>query len=406
MTKSHMRIIIWTLPVFSFLLLSPPLHAQQFSVHDLGLLGGPSAGAFSVSANRLVVGYSALANADFHGFLWDGALHDLLPLAGDTQSHAFSINGSGQVVGVSYVMGGLVQHAILWEGNSMVGLGDFTPQGITEGGTIAGCTSMAINGKGWVDRACVYSHGALVTLATLGGSFSYAHDANETDQVVGMSYTSGENARRACLWQNGQVIDLGTLGGNNSQAYAINDMQHVVGVSDTGAGKMHAFRYTLSGGAVAGRTDLGELAGGYSYAYDINNHGEVVGTSDSRAVYWSGGAPVDLNRRIPQMSAWTLSSARQISAEGLVVGTGYLLGIPHAFVLEPAAPDYDLDLDVDQEDFAHFQRCYTGTDVPQDDPACWNALLDGDSDVDRDDFLVFQACRSGPGLPATDDCWR
>jgi len=71
----------------------------------------------------------------------------------------------------------------------------------------------------------------------------------------------------------------------------------------------------------------------------------------------------------------------------------------------PYAPvDNDRDGDVDQSDFGWFQGCYTGPGIPQNNPACEKARLDGDSDVDLDDFALFQQCVSGPNQPASPDC--
>jgi hypothetical protein len=66
----------------------------------------------------------------------------------------------------------------------------------------------------------------------------------------------------------------------------------------------------------------------------------------------------------------------------------------------------DSDGDVDQQDFAWFQRCYT-TDLPGDlfDPALCGCMdWDGDQDVDADDLAVFHKCASGPGVPADPAC--
>jgi len=72
--------------------------------------------------------------------------------------------------------------------------------------------------------------------------------------------------------------------------------------------------------------------------------------------------------------------------------------------IAPRIPDFDEDGDVDQEDFGYFQSCLTGSAVPQTDPACSKALLDGDEDVDHNDFAIFEACFSGPGIPYHPDC--
>jgi len=69
--------------------------------------------------------------------------------------------------------------------------------------------------------------------------------------------------------------------------------------------------------------------------------------------------------------------------------------------------DADADGDVDQKDFAAFQRCITGvgpTNVPAE-CRCFNhhTGLD-DPDIDLDDFEAFKACASGAGVPADPGC--
>jgi len=58
-------------------------------------------------------------------------------------------------------------------------------------------------------------------------------------------------------------------------------------------------------------------------------------------------------------------------------------------------PDFNFDGRVDAADFTHFQACATRAEVPQPAPACTDADLDGDEDVDVDDFALFQRCYSG-----------
>lgn len=66
--------------------------------------------------------------------------------------------------------------------------------------------------------------------------------------------------------------------------------------------------------------------------------------------------------------------------------------------------DFDGDLDVDQEDFAHLQLCLAGSTVPQSDPACDDANLNGDPFVDAADADLFEACFSGPGVTPPINC--
>jgi hypothetical protein len=65
--------------------------------------------------------------------------------------------------------------------------------------------------------------------------------------------------------------------------------------------------------------------------------------------------------------------------------------------------DINGDDDVDLEDFAHFQICYThpGGGIT---PGCENANLDGRSGIDQSDFLLFQPCLSGTGILANPAC--
>ncbi|MHC4800029.1 MAG: COG1470 family protein, partial [Planctomycetota bacterium] len=68
--------------------------------------------------------------------------------------------------------------------------------------------------------------------------------------------------------------------------------------------------------------------------------------------------------------------------------------------------DADGDGDVDQNDFAQFQRCYTGlggglANNPNYDCACVD--WDNDLDVDDNDFSEFQKCASGPNIPVAGD---
>lgn len=56
--------------------------------------------------------------------------------------------------------------------------------------------------------------------------------------------------------------------------------------------------------------------------------------------------------------------------------------------------DFDGDGDVDQDDFGHFQSCYSGSGVPFAS-GCQSSNLDNDEDVDTDDFTAFHACMNG-----------
>lgn len=70
----------------------------------------------------------------------------------------------------------------------------------------------------------------------------------------------------------------------------------------------------------------------------------------------------------------------------------------------PVRVDFDRDGDVDQDDFAFLQLCFSGDGNPQTDPACADARLDGDEDVDGVDLDLFTRCFSGANIPADPAC--
>jgi len=62
------------------------------------------------------------------------------------------------------------------------------------------------------------------------------------------------------------------------------------------------------------------------------------------------------------------------------------------------AGDFDLDGDVDQQDFGHFQACLSGPGTPYA-AGCADADWDGDGNVDTDDLSVFLNCMGSANQP-------
>ena len=148
----------------------------------------------------------------------------------------------------------------------------------------------------------------ITDLGTLGGSTSEARAINDSGQIVGYSYITGDSAYHVFLYSRGHMLDLGTLGGSDSFAYGINNSGQIVGHSTyTGNSAYHAFLY--SGGSML---DLGTLGGFYSAADGINNRGQIVGSANItgnsayHAFLYSGGHMLDLGTpgRFLQRSLW------------------------------------------------------------------------------------------------------
>jgi len=77
-------------------------------------------------------------------------------------------------------------------------------------------------------------------------------------------------------------------------------------------------------------------------------------------------------------------------------------GIPD--VCEFIYGDFDLDGDVDLEDFGRFQICLSDSGTPPTNATCTAADLDFDNDVDSEDLHTFQGCMTGPHIPADINC--
>jgi probable HAF family extracellular repeat protein len=264
---------------------------------------------------------------------------------GNSESSAFGINASGQVVGEWTAPG--PPRAFLYSGGKMTDLG-------TLGGLTA--SAAAINDAGQIvgtsappsspALAFLFSGGKMTSLGALGVPqyssssgipISGATAINASGQVVGSSSTQ-QGGPHAFLYSGGKMTDLGTLGGY-SYATGINASGQVVGLSDLPGGRIHAF---LSDGKKM--TDLGTLPGQYfSTANGINDAGQVVGSSSGlgpgfhdHAVLFVNGKVTDLNSLIAADSHWILESATAINNSGQIVGNGTAPdGERHAFLLTP-----------------------------------------------------------------------
>jgi|GEM_PF-1261583 len=227
---------------------------KKSGMRDIGSLGGVACEAMAINNMSQIVGQSQLpvtlmpspnANGpddlDYltpHAFLWqNGQMTDLGALGTvANNSYPVGINDLGQVAGYSsnpvypptFVQSFLSVNRTL----SDVGtLGGFTTATALNGtGQVVGWSYVAANNVSTY-HPFLYN-GTITDLGTLGGDdFANPKDINLTGLVVGFSSVPGSNGYHAALWQGGEIIDLGTLGGNFSGANAVNTLGWIAGGS-------------------------------------------------------------------------------------------------------------------------------------------------------------------------------
>lgn len=357
--------------------------AQSYTVTNLGALDAESA-AFALSAAGDASGFRSNADHQFRAALWSaGATMLIEPLPGDAHSVATAIIGPDTAAGSSYSLGDISAHGFLRSGGVTSDLGDFVPRAMSASGLMVGAVS-ALEGAQLVRRPALRNGGATVVLPALSGHGGQALDVNASGWIVGESINAQRQVR-AALWRNGGISDLGTLGGPRSWAHAINDNGLVVGASETAAADIHAAMFTLgANGQVLSRTDLGTLADRDSRAFDVNTRAQIVGVSNARAVMWRAGEIIALDERIPPNGRWRLEVARALNDTGEIVGFGYELGTPSAFLLTPCAGDANIDFLINFADLNELLAAFNTVVAPGS-----GADFTNDGSVDFDDLNLI-----------------
>lgn len=340
-------------------------HGEPGHIVNLGTLGGSMSHAFSINSSGQIAGNSLLSD-DFttrayrySGTPGSGTMVALGTLGG-THSIGSAINSSGQVAGQSDTATNAAVHAFRYTGTPgvdgvMQDLGTLAevafPFGsshafaINDSGQVAG---MSVGPTGTL-HAFRYTgtpgiDGVMEDLGTLGGTFSQGYAINASGQVTGFSGTSGNAATHAFLYTSapggGIMTDLGTLGGSGSGGHAVNAAGHIAGNSTLAGDEIaHAFLYAGTPGSGGAMMDLGTLGGSYSTAWGINSFDQVVGESyttgdAARLAFLYTGTPgfdgvmINLNAWLDatnpiEGAKWSLSEATGITDAGLITGNGY-----------------------------------------------------------------------------------
>lgn len=291
--------------------------AADWSLVDLGTLGGRNAYAAAVSPGGRVAGCSETAEGEIHAFVWHGGEMTDLGRGTNTpgNSCALAVNDGGLVAGRAST-----GELVLWRGGVAMPLGFRGDVGGMNGsGLVVGARV-----EGGSTRAFAWRDGVATDLG--GAGSSEAHAVNERGQVVGMA--NG----RAFLYEDGAMRSLGTLGGNHSVARGINSGGDVVGQAANEFGQPTPFIHRGAMQALPGPS--------YSSALGISASGRVIGSGEGVYGYVIIGGSVSLLGELPAVVArgWRKLEPRAINDRGWIVGTAESAeGDLRAFLLMPAS---------------------------------------------------------------------
>ncbi len=338
----------------------------QYTVQDLGTLGGSFSVANGLANSGWVLGHSAVpGDTAVHAFLWrNGLTTDLGTLGGPDSLALYRPNENGVAgggsetttpdpLGENWCVVDNVCLPFLWRNGTMIPLptlggNNGFAQGVNDQVEVVGTAENAIveptcAGTGQVlqYKPVIWKKGKVHELPTFAGDpTGGAHAINDRGQAVGNSGPCNA-ASHALLWEKGVVIDLGNLGGTmENVAFDINNQGRVVGLSDlSGDTVFHAFLWGQ--GAM---TDLGTLPGDVlSAANSINQKDQVVGWSvdaygNERPFFWQNGVMKDLNTLTDPNSPLYLIEAHSINDRGQIVGYALVkaTGELHAFLATPS----------------------------------------------------------------------
>jgi probable HAF family extracellular repeat protein len=283
----------------------------DWTVVDLGALGGANSYASALSDSGFVAGCAETADGAIHAFLYQaGSMRDLGAGCG------LAVDNNGAVAGRDG-SGGLV----VWASGGVTSLGiRGNVGGMNDSGVVVGARA-----TGTSTRAFIYRDGVVADLGEPTVR-SEANAINARGEIV------GSMDGHAFLYRDGAMRDLGTLGGNNSVARGINTRGEVVGQASNQFGQPTPFVYSGAMQPLAGP--------GYSSAIAINTSGQVIASGEGVHGYLVEGGIATRLADIPSVAARGLRNLEPtaINERGWIAGTAEnAQGELRAFLLMPGA---------------------------------------------------------------------
>ena len=360
----------WTSSRLAVESLEPRVLLSNYTIEDLGTLGGNNSQVNAINAKGQVVGSAQLANGTSHAVLWDpGKAGKDLGTLGGSNSTALAINVLGEIVGAADTTTELNHPFDLPSGGSMTDLTNAPPQntlatlltarGVSDTGVIIGQGSFnAIDLFFTAPYAFDPASGTILSLddtfdaigeaTAVGGTRAVANLVNGSisQAVVEDINTPNSSVNLPAIANQAQSVAIGISAPNGSGT------QFATGFAIDTSGGVHAVLWTIPTNAQSATVaDLGHVSGAAAQgpsgreARAANTLGDIVGDDVV------GGKPVAfvkdhagtiklLSSLLPSGSGVTLEHATGINDSGQISATGIKGGNEHAFRLTPvpAAP--------------------------------------------------------------------
>ena len=342
----------------------PSVHAQtkkiSYAITELPpWVSSNRSSANSINELGQVVGSAFTDASTYHACIWERVggqwtIRDLGVPVNCPTSKANSINAFGEVSGLGFGTG--FMKGFVHVENGLIELeGDEYPittvaSDINYDGDVCGYTKQEdpLGQAGVWERTGALTW-AFTDLGVLTNCYqSQALDLNDSQQIVGKSWTGEGGITQACLWERNMEGQWGIeypAGELRSEAHCINNVGQIVGTRYI---DQTTINYACLWQRIDGQwtaIDLHANAPGLSEstAYEINNKGQVVGyailegaTNTGVGFLYENGVMRNLNDFLPAGSGWSyLNNATGINEQGQIVGFGYnVAGIQHAFLMD------------------------------------------------------------------------
>jgi probable HAF family extracellular repeat protein len=331
--------------ILAVLTFSIQAQALQYSLVNLGTLGGSLSDPRKLNDHGVVVGQSRTANNQNAPFTWtqNQGMQALPTLDATGNNYAAAINNGGIVVG-----GGryneIYDRAFRWTNGQGPELlpslsNDSFAADINESGRIS-----ANYHTGGMTRGAIIVNGVMISMPHAGFDRTVAHGISDSDVVAGQQYNYSSTSK-AVLWRPFiGVTDLGNLGGH-AYALDVNNLNQATGGSALGpgtGGPDHAFHWSQETGMLS----IHGLDRESSWGAAINEAGTIVGTAHNNFantvgfVWTASTGMLDLNTLLDaQAQGWQISNAVDVNSHGQILAKGYHPAMGYRAVLLNPVPE-------------------------------------------------------------------